>query len=320
MIKKRSRKSQQNKNPAVYDVISIGRPARDTILKGDIFKPLCKHGVCFEHIELGAKLNVSSLNNFYGGNALNAAVTFARQKLSTALLAQIGTDPISQDLLSLLDEESISTELIKQDQIVKIPQSTIIVAPDGERVILAYPGSAPDLAALLTNLQKAETRWLYISSLGSLELLQGVMQYAHINQIRVAFNPGGIELGKVQQIKEILSEVEVLIMNKQEAASFFGDLELSSLALAAAEYVKLAVITDGKNGAVAAKEGKLYMQPIAAEVQVLDRSGAGDAFSSGLVAALASGAEITSALKSAALNSTSVVQSHGAQAGILHAK
>jgi ribokinase len=319
MLKKRGARNIK-KSPAVYDIISIGRPALDTVLSGDVFKPVCKHGACYEHIELGAKLNVSSLNTFYGGNSLNAAVTFARQNLHVAFLAQIGTDPISQDLLKLIQAESISQDLLKEDNSVKIAQSTTIVAPNGERVILAYPGSAPDVASLLANLQKAETRWLYISSLGSLELLQGAIQYAHINQVKVAFNPGGIELGKIQEVKDLLSEIEVLIMNKQEAVSFFGDLEINSLSLVAAEYVPLAVITDGKNGAVAAKSGKLYTQPLAADVQVLDRTGAGDAFSSGLVASLASGLELPAALKFAALNATSVVQSYGAQAGILRAK
>ncbi len=313
-------KKSSKSTTGIYDVISIGRPARDTILSGDIFKPVCKHGACYQHIEVGSKLNVQSLNSSYGGNALNSAVTFARQKLSTGLLAQLGTDSISQDLIKLLASESISTELIKEDESVKIAQSTVIVSPDGERVVLAYPGTAPDTHGLVASLQKSEARWLYVSSLGSLELLEAVMEHARINQIKVAFNPGGIELGKVQEVKQLLGNVEVLIMNKQEAASYFGDLELDSLALAAAEYVKCAVITDGKNGAVGAKEGKLYSQPIASDVKVVDRNGAGDAFSSGFVAGLALGHSFKDALNLGALNATSVVQSYGAQAGILRAK
>lgn len=311
------RKPKSKKTPGVYDVVSVGRPAHDVILSGDVFKPICKHGTCYEHIELGAKLNVQSLSSFYGGNALNASVTFSRQKLTTALLAQVGIDSISTDILHLLSSEGISLDIIHQDQSVKIAQSTIILAPNGERVVLAYPGSAPDVRALLNNLQKIETRWLYVSSLGSLELLQGVLGHAKLNQIKVAFNPGGIELGKAGEIKELLESVEVLIMNKSEAALYFGNLESNSLALAAAEYVPIAVITDGKNGTVAASAGKIRIQPISEDVEVIDRNGAGDAFSSGLIAGLASGLSLNQALQLGAKNATSVVSQIGAQTGIL---
>lgn len=322
MIRKKINKAKHKPKAysGVYDIISVGRPAKDTILSGNVFKPDCKHGRCYQHIEIGSKLNVQALHSAYGGNALNAAVTFARQNLNTAFLTQLGTDSTSKDLLELIASENISPELIKSDESVKIAQSTIIVSPDGERVVLAYPGSAPDVKVLLENLQKSEARWLYVSSLGSMELLQGVIDYAKLNQIKVAFNPGGIELSKVKEIKELLEFVEILIMNKQEASSYFGDLELNSLAVAASQYVKCAVITDGKNGAVAVQANQLYAQPIASDVAIVDRNGAGDAFSSGLVAGLALGYSLPESLKLGALNATSVVQQYGTQTGILHAQ
>jgi sugar/nucleoside kinase (ribokinase family) len=167
-----------------YDVICIGRPAQDTILSGDVFTPVCKHGECTENIPLGSKLNVQDLYVDHGGNALNAAVTLARQELDVALACQLGTDLLSQNIQKILQEEGISQELALAKEDVKIPQSTIIVAPSGERAILAYPGSVIDHQTILTSLDGVETRWLYLSSVGSLELLRGAINYAQLNQPR----------------------------------------------------------------------------------------------------------------------------------------
>jgi ribokinase len=78
------------------------------------------------------------------------------------------------------------------------------------------------------------------------------------------------------------------------------------------------VITDGPNGSYASYDGKLvsipnYPDPAAP----LDRTGAGDAFASTIVAALALGETIETALTWAPINSMSVVQKLGAQAGLL---
>jgi sugar/nucleoside kinase (ribokinase family) len=54
-----------------------------------------------------------------------------------------------------------------------------------------------------------------------------------------------------------------------------------------------------------------------ADVKVVDRLGAGDAFSSGFVAMIAMGESIERALTYASANSTSVVMQLGAKTGII---
>ena len=82
---------------------------------------------------------------------------------------------------------------------------------------------------------------------------------------------------------------------------------------------QIVVITDGPNGSYASYDGKLvtipnYPDPAAP----VDRTGAGDAFASTIVAALALGKPMDEALTWAPINSMSVVLKLGAQAGLLH--
>lgn len=311
-IKKRKKNSVGS-----YDVVCIGRPTQDTILTGDIFKPVCKHGVCHNNIPIGVKLSVDDLYVTYGGNALNASITFARQKLSTAIVCQLGSDKTSGEIHKILTDEEIDDDLILIDDGIKVAQSTILVAPNGERTILKYKGSDINHQVLLNKLEDVETRWLYLTSLGSLELLNGAISYAKLNQTRVAFNPGGLELSSPDELKNVLPDVDTLIMNKQEAEGLFGNLDPTTLCRAAAEYVKIAVITDGPNGSYAFDGENSYFQPVSEHVKVVDRNGAGDAFASGLVSALAWGLSLKDALEFGAKNSTSVVQHIGAHPGIL---
>jgi ribokinase len=78
------------------------------------------------------------------------------------------------------------------------------------------------------------------------------------------------------------------------------------------------VITDGPNGSYASYDFKLVTIPNYPDpAPPLDRTGAGDAFASTIVAALAMGETMDTALTWAPINSMSVVQELGAQKGLL---
>ncbi|MGC1176539.1 MAG: carbohydrate kinase family protein, partial [Candidatus Saccharimonadales bacterium] len=84
---------------------------------------------------------------------------------------------------------------------------------------------------------------------------------------------------------------------------------------------KIVVITDGPNGAYTSDGHERLSMPLYPDpAPPVDRTGAGDAFASTFVAALAKGHNIESALQWAPINSMSVVQKVGAQAGLLSEK
>jgi len=81
---------------------------------------------------------------------------------------------------------------------------------------------------------------------------------------------------------------------------------------------RIVVITDGPDGAYASDGHNRYKMPLYPDAGApVDRTGAGDAFASTFVAALAKGLSIEDALRWAPINSMSVVQKVGAQEGLL---
>jgi ribokinase len=304
-----------------YDLIAVGRASVDTFLMGEIFKPICSHGSCYEHIPLGAKLKVDDVFSSFGGNGLNAAVTFARQRLKVGLLTEVGVDLDSENLMRLIATEGISAELILKNIDAKLAKATTIVAPSGERSVLAYRGKSQDYIGLSRLFDPQYSRWVYISSLNSIEYLAMILRSAKNKGSLVAFNPGGVELLEHKKTLNLLREypVEVLILNREEAITLLGsDGGSKQLAILGAKLASFCVVTDGPLGShCGTADGRYFFQPISEDVAVVDRTGAGDAFASGLVSGLALGKDISEALDLGAKNSTSVVQKIGAQAGII---
>ncbi len=81
---------------------------------------------------------------------------------------------------------------------------------------------------------------------------------------------------------------------------------------------RIVVITDGPNGAYASDGDNRFQMPLYPDpAPPVDRTGAGDSFASTFVAAIMKGNTIEGALQWAPINSMSVVQKVGAQAGLL---
>jgi sugar/nucleoside kinase (ribokinase family) len=111
--------------------------------------------------------------------------------------------------------------------------------------------------------------------------------------------------------------VTVIKANAQELRTLFGGETLRDTVVRAADVCPYVVGTNGPLGAYASAGGKLYQAGQYQKVKPVDRLGAGDAFGSGFVAALAKGLAIEDALTLASANATSVVAQIGAKTGIL---
>ena len=109
--------------------------------------------------------------------------------------------------------------------------------------------------------------------------------------------------------------------NKEEAQRILetNESDIKNLLKAVAALgPKIIVITDGPKGAYS-YDGKemLFMPPYPDPAPPLERTGAGDAFSSTFTAALAMGKSVREAMMWAPINPMSVVQKIGARAGLL---
>jgi sugar/nucleoside kinase (ribokinase family) len=301
-------------------IVSVGAAVQDVFLSNsDEFVPVCVNPrECFMKLELGAKEDVNSINFSTGGGATNASVTFARQGIEAVFMGTIGHDPAGEAVLADLDREGVDTSHISYSTRYNTGYSVLLLAPNGERTILTYRGASTHYNPRHFDIAKARAEWLYISSMaGKMEVLDKVFHQARQIGMKICFNPGKGELAQATKLKALLADVEILLVNRDEAAQIVAGSSMEELVRNLLHYVPVVIVSDGPNG-VAASDGRTIVQAgMYEDVPVIDRTGAGDAFGSGFLSQWALGKSLKEAVIFASANSTSVVQKIGAKVGIL---
>lgn len=301
-------------------IIAIGAAVQDVFLQGKIFKPHREaDGDLVEEFELGSKNEVEDVIHTTGGGGTNAAVTFARHGLHSCYMGKVGDDVAGQAVLDDLHKNEVDTSLVGHEKTQGTGFSALLLAPNGERTILTYRGASANYTLHESDFHGIKANWMYISSLsGHLDILKTAIKYAKKHNIMIAANPGKAELKQKSELKALLPDIHILSLNKEELGMLFGEGSLEELVIKAGKIVPCVIGTDGPKGVIATYDSKLYKAGMYEDVKVIDRTGAGDAFSSGFVCIAASGGSMEQAITFASANSTSVVGKIGAKAGILH--
>jgi ribokinase len=303
-------------------LIAIGAAVQDVFLQGSIFKAHRDHHDghdMVQEFQLGTKKEIDNVIYSTGGGATNAAVTFARLGLNSGYMGIVGADIAGQAVLDDLHCEGVDTSLVKVSKTSGTGYSTLLLAPNGERTVLTYRGASKHYGFTTKDFNEQIADWFYVSSLsGDIKTLQQVVAYAKHHNIKVAVNPGSGELSHTVEFKALLPDITILSLNKEEMQKLFHGETSEELIRKAAIHVPIAIITDGPHGSTACDRVHIYKAGMYEDIPVFDRTGAGDAFSSGFVAQIAKGQSMVTAITYASANSTAVVSKIGAKAGILH--
>jgi sugar/nucleoside kinase (ribokinase family) len=309
-----------------YDFVAIGDIVVDAFI--ELNKDFADVSIDLDtgrktlHMQFGQKLpyeNVEVINAV--GNSPNAAVAVHRLGLQSALIANVGNDRYGKDCLDALRKEGVHTDFVKIHE-GKITNYHYVLRYGPERTILIkhekYPYALPAF--------ELPPRFIYFSSIGE----HGIDHHFEIAdyvaahpETKLVFQPGTfqIQLGP-EKLKSIYEHTEIFFCNKEEAQEILGT-DSQDMAKLIRDFKKLGpkmpVITDGPNGAyVVDGDDQAWHMPMYPDpAPPVDRTGAGDSFSSTFTAAIALGLSPAEALAWGPINSMSVVQKIGAQAGLL---
>lgn len=254
------------------------------------------------------------------GPSPNAAVSAARLGLNSSLMAWVGSDDVGKEAIDHLKGERIATSsmVVEQDKQTSYwyvlrygADRTMLVKSEKYEYEWVAPAKAPD--------------WMYLSYIGadSWPLHENLLAYLSENpETKLAFQPGTFHFKwGVDKLRDVYGRSHIVVMNREEAVDVTGLSYESIQDLADGLHElgpKIVVITDGAKGSYASFDGRLVTIPNYPDpAEPLDRTGAGDAFASTIVSALALGESMETALTWAPINSMNVVQHLGAQAGLL---
>lgn len=310
-------------SPAQFDLITIGDSTIDTFIRiheasveCDLNKKDCK--IC---VPYGSKVPVDTIAYGVAGNAANVAVGASRLGLKTAIYTNLGNDDQGKRIKDELLKNGVSDEYMIQSP-DKPSNLSVVLTFQGERTIFVYHQdwfyTLPKLKTCL---------WVYLTSMAqsftNSTIMDEVCAYIDKTGAKLIYGPGTYQLkADVKRFPRVLEKCDLLIVNMEEAmkilgidVSHFADVRdiLNKLILLGPKKV---VVTDGTEGSHAT-DGEQFFKAGIIKSEVYEKTGAGDAYSGGLIAALASGESLKEAMIWGTINASAAISVIGPQKGLL---
>ena len=305
----------------MLNLITIGDVVIDTHVQIDDNNSDCELKEKDFCLTYGAKIPILNSFQSLGGNAANVAIGAVKMGMSSSIVTTLGADANGEMARQELQKHGVNPDLISYDKKSKTRYS-IVLNYKQDRTILSY--SDKKKYAWPDSLSSAD--WIYYTAHGDgFENLQTTfLKYLTDHPtVRLAFNPGSYMLKyAADSLKEIIKRTDVLIVNLEEALRILGSSFSEEKNVPAVIHgliglgAKEVALTDAERGAWAGNADEIWHVDCY-PVSVLSKTGAGDAFSAGYLAAHFYGHDIPHSLEWGIANSAGVIQKHGPHEGLL---
>jgi len=267
---------------------------------------------------------------FPGGSAANTIYGLAKLGVKTGFVGSIGDDRKGQAILDDFKEVSIDTSgiIIKKGE--KTGSVICLSDKEGRRSIYVMPGANNSFSARDINMDYLkEAGLVHISSFAGEKQLEmiGELVAKLPASLKVSFSPGALFAAKgMEKLKEILKNTYILFLNQDELERITG-VSLTKGAEQCLKYgCQIVAVTLGrgkisKRGNVLAyvkeKKNEYYIKGGSKEgVEVVDTTGAGDAFAAGFLYGLLKGKGLDECGRLGNTAAKLVIQKTGARRGL----
>ncbi len=243
----------------------------------------------------GETITNATVSRFPGGKGTNQALAAHRLGAKVCMVGRVGDDPAADEALQNLRAEGINLSHCLTLKGVSTGLALIMVSAAGENQIVVAPGAnaafdaehlvIPDCDAIIAQLE--------IPMQTVLKAATGSDSFFCLNAAPAKPVP-----------HEVLEYVDLLVVNEIEASILGRELDI---------YRGLLAITYGGKGAVLRRAGQQVAEASPPKVDVVDTTGAGDAFTAALTVALVSGMQPQAALERACIAGALTTTKMGAQ-------
>ncbi len=268
----------------------------------------------------GETVTDAELSLHDGGKGANQSAAAAKLGAEVVFLGRVGDDDLGGPLVDALRGQGVDVGLVRESLGVASGAAFITVTPDGENAITVAPGAnrsltPRDVDAVREAIRASDV--LVAQMEVPVEVVERASEVAVAEGTRVILN-----LAPPREVPaSLLEKLDPLVVNEHEAA-FLLDEKVEGIEKARSAASKLlslgprsAVVTLGSAGAVFATVDDAGHQP-APPVEVVDTTGAGDAFVGALAARLAAGDGLEDAVAYAVKAGAAAVRSVGAQGAL----
>ncbi|MFX1337209.1 MAG: carbohydrate kinase family protein [Promethearchaeota archaeon] len=236
---------------------------------------------------------VSDLTLLSGGAAANTAYACGKLGLKSAFLGKLGeNDVFGSKIIKDFNEVKVSTALLKYSKKYGTGSAYVALNKEGDRRIYAHSGAANYLSKEdVIEQEVLATKVIFLSSLKNLEPFIKVAKIGRKNNIPVILNPGMLIIDQsLKVIKELLEKIDIFILSQREFSTLLNIQEkpeektiVENAKTLLGLGIHVLIVTIGERGAMLITNKRSELIPSTKVSQVVDTTGAGDAFSAGFI-------------------------------------
>lgn len=287
------------------DVVVFGSAAMDIVIKSEL-------------PDVDELVISDEIYRLPGGSAANVSVALSKLGIQTSFVGKLGGDFNSLLLIKEFIREGVDISNLKIEPNKKAPEPVVFVDLNGEKRIIAPYGE--DIAISIDSPEEIDwelltsARCLYIGDMFR-EVSAVISSYGQNFNKLVVYRPSTVYLKQgVESLEPILKNTSHFLMNKKGwellESSSNGKLKTANDLL---DYgCSTVIITQGIHGCTVYRHEKEFNVP-AKKVDVVDTTGAGDAFAAGLIKGLLENNDLYDAVRLALRYASHVVQYTGAR-------
>lgn len=282
-------------------IICVGHAALDFVYRIEAFPPVPTKVRSLEHIESG------------GGMAANAAATIARLGGPVELWSRTGADSAGKRIHAFLEQEGVDIRYVRTYEGARSSTSAVIVDGKGERLIIGERDHAMSMDASWLPLERIAGAAAVVSDLRWVEGTRAAFGAAREAGVPTLLDA---DLGGDGFLEEFLCLADYAIFSGPALDGFGAGDDTQRLARVLALGVKHAGVTRGADGYTWATSGGETGHQPAFAMEIVDTTGAGDAFHGAFAWALAGGHAPADCARVAAAVSALKCRRLGARSGL----
>ncbi|MBP1915821.1 fructokinase [Lederbergia galactosidilyticus] len=257
--------------------------------------------------EYDEDINSNLFHKYFGGSPANIAMNTKKLGIQSLLASAVGDDGFGKFLLNHLRKEDIDSSNI---QVMDQSTSMVVVTKSKATPIPIFYRGADYQLAYTSQLEQVllHSKIVHFSSWPismkpARNTIEKIIQTAKNNGILICFDPNYHSMlwqkdeDGVAYIKSIIRDVDIIKPSEDDAERLFGkDTPENQIEKFLKLGAKLVIMTLGKDG-VLVSNGKETMRSQTLAKEVVDTTGAGDAFWSGFYSAVVKGYTIKEAVQ-----------------------
>lgn len=256
--------------------------------------------------EYGDSFESSTFNKFFGGSPANIAVNVKKLGINSLIASAVGNDGLGKFLIDYVRDAGLDTSYIQQ---VDYSTSMVMITRSkGTPTPIFYRGAdyhltyIPELEQAVKGSKIIHFSCWAISRIPVRNTIEKVIEVAKKSGCIICFDPNYHpmiwEKGEdgVEYVKSIIRKVDIVKPSEDDAERLFGkDTTENQIEKFIKLGAKLVIMTLGSQGAVVSNGQEIIKFNTMAS-EIVDTTGAGDAFWSGFYAAIIKGYTIIEAL------------------------